>query len=111
MAFNPPVTQFQLLLMETDSVMSWLAYHEGPTWIEDTGEEQNLNVGLLLYFSPYTMYGFREGRDTPPDHISSIGVGLIYKPANLATTSFKMALAALFKYQQAGSAKKVPLKG
>ena len=106
LAFNPPITQFQLLLMEADSVMSWLASEEGPTWIEDESEDKNLNIGLLLYFSPYTLYGTREGQGAPPDFIPSIGVGLIHKPAYLATTSFKTALATLFKYKQAGSTRK-----
>ena len=106
LAFNPPITQFQLMLMEADSVMSWLSSEEGPTWIEDEREEKNLNIGLLLYFSPYTLYGTREGKDIPPDFIPSIGVGLVYKPAYLATTSFKTALAALYKYKRAGSSQK-----
>ena len=106
LAFNPPITQFQLLLMEADSVMSWLSSEEGPTWIEDESEEKNLNIGLLLYFSSYTLYGTREGKDIPPGFIPSIGVGLVYKPAYLATTSFKTALAALYKYKRAGSSKK-----
>ena len=106
LAFNPPITQFQLLLMEAESVMSWLSSEEGPTWIEDESEEKNLNIGLFLYFSPYTLYGTREGKDIPPGFVPSIGVGLIHKPAYLATTSFKTALATLYKYKQAGSSKK-----
>ena len=106
LAFNPPITQFQLLLMEADSVMSWLSSEEGPTWIEDESEEKNLNVGLLLYFSPYTLYGTREGKGVPPGFISSIGVGLVHKPAYIATTSFKTALAVLYKYKRAGSSRK-----